>query len=113
MGNAGALVINKPRIDRVAQRIIRGLFFTEKGYPVPDGYEVTNSAQQSGLSTILDSLGDVGYAEHRTIGGTMFAYTFAPTDEDPNSIVWLSMFYEKLPFAGFTVLPKHLRGRAS
>ena len=109
MGNAGALVINKPRIDRVAQRIIRGLFFTEKGYPVPDSYEVTNSAQQSGLSKILASLGDVGYAERRTIGGTMFA----PTDEDPNSIVWLSRFYEKLPFAGFTVLPKHLRGRAS
>lgn len=113
LGAAGALVVDKARIDRVAQRIIRGLFFIEKGYPVPIGYEVTNSTRQQGISQILDSLGDIGYAEHRTIGETMFAYTYAATDEDPNTIVWLSMFYERLPFVGFTILPKHLRGAAT
>ncbi len=109
LGTAGGLAINKKRFDQVAERIIRGLFWHEKRYPVPTGYEVTNRFSQFGLGPVLDALGNVRFASWRNIGNGVFLYTFAPTDEDPDSMVWLSVFYQRLPFAGFTVKPKHLR----
>lgn len=107
--DAGGIAVEKRRIDRVADRILRGLFWHEKRYPVPAEYEVMNRVRQEGLDALLESLGDAPYVEHRTIGNGMFAYTFASTEEDPDSMVWLSLFFDRLPFAGFTVKPKHLR----
>jgi len=109
VGSTGALSVDKKRFDRVAERIIRGLFWHEKRYPVPEGYQVTNRFSQFGLRKVLDELDHVTYAELRDIGGGVFAYTFAPTDEDPDSMVWLSGFYGRLPFVGFTVKPAHMR----
>ena len=109
LADAGGIQIDKRRIDRVADRIIRGLYWHERHYPVPEHYEVMNRAQQAGLNAIFDSLGEVKFAEHRTVGNGMFQYTFAATDDDPDSMVWLSLFFGALPFAGFVVKPKHLR----
>lgn len=109
LNDAGGIAIAKKRIDRVADRILRGLFWHEKRYPVPSEYEVMNRVQQAGLSAIIDSVGNAPYAEHRTVGNGMFTYTFASTDEDPDSMVWLSLFFGRLPFAGIIVKPKHLR----
>src|SRR5262245_5791839 len=38
----GGMKVNRRRIIRVSNRIIRGLFFHEYGYRIPEGYEVIN-----------------------------------------------------------------------
>lgn len=109
LGKAGVLAIEKWRFDRVAERIIRGLFFHEKGRPVPNKYEVTNRLSQGQAKQILDGIPEAKFIEPRVIGDYIFAYTYAPTVEDPDSMVWLSYFYKRLLFVGFTVKPKELR----
>lgn len=106
LGTAPVLKIQKERFDRVAQRIVRGLFFHEKGYPVPQGYLVLNIPHQFGIDHVLEVLKDVRIPPLRLVGDGRFAYTFRCTDEDPDSGVWISFFYRNLPFVGFTRAPK-------
>jgi len=109
LGKAPAIKVQAKRIDRVAQRIIRGLFYEEFKVPVPEGYEVTNRMSQQGFGKILDGINPTLFKPWREIGNKHFAYTYAQTEEDPYSVIWLSVFYDALPFLGFTVKPKHRR----
>lgn len=109
LGKAPVIKVQKKRIDRVAQRIIRGLFFEEFKMPVPNGYEVTNQMRQHGVGEILSKINPTLFKPWREIGTRHFAYTYAQTGEDPYSVVWLSVFYDALPFLGFTIKPKHMR----
>ena len=105
LGKSGAIKIDKARFDRVAERVIRGLFFHELGFPLPIKYKVTNIYSQFGFQDIEHLLGKVKFEEPRVIGKGVFWYTYAMTDEDPNSGVWLQKYYEGLPFIGFTTDP--------
>ncbi|MDX2215705.1 MAG: hypothetical protein SFY66_20755 [Oculatellaceae cyanobacterium bins.114] len=105
LGKEPAFQLDIERIDRVAQRIIRGLFFHEKGYAVPAGYEVFTSIQQFGLEPILEQLTEVHFPQLHIVQDGIFSYTFKETEEDPNSIIWLLLFYKELPLVGFTRLP--------
>ena len=109
LGKAPALKLNKRRFDRVAERIIRGLFWHEKRHPVPDQYIVLN--RQSNFEPAVKALGAGAslFVEPRHIAGGAFAYTYASSAEDPSSSAWLSMIYGVIPFVGYTVKPKHLR----
>ncbi|MFQ5853812.1 MAG: hypothetical protein ACE5JU_24910, partial [Candidatus Binatia bacterium] len=40
LGCAPVLKFDQVRVNRVSQRIVHGLFFHEKGYPLPPDYEV-------------------------------------------------------------------------
>ncbi len=109
---AGILLSKEPvfqldieRIDRVAQRIIRGLFFHEKGYKLPSEYRVFAKIQQFGLEPILKQLPEVQFPQLRIVQNGIFSYTFRETEEDQNSSIWLLLFYEELPLIGFTSLP--------
>lgn len=102
---AAALELDVGRLDRVAQRIIRGLFFHEKKIPLPKNYKVIAKIQQFGLETILDSISEIVFPEPRVIQNGVFSYTFHDTTEDPLSGIWLLLFYNKLPIVGFTRCP--------
>jgi len=111
LGVAPAIKVNKVRFDRVAQRIIRGLFFHEKGYPVPEGYEVGNRFYQFGFERMVKSLGNAPFAEQCVIGDSIFIYTFASCTDAPDCTVWLSVFFRGLPFIGYTTKPEEKSDR--
>jgi hypothetical protein len=111
LGHAPALKFDQDRVNRVSQRIVRGLFFHEKGYPIPLDYEVIGLLKQFGMEPLLETLRQQGikFPTVRVIQSGVFAYTFRATTEDPNTTMWLALFYQKLPFVGFTGLPEQLR----
>jgi hypothetical protein len=106
LGTAPALRLDKERFYRVSERIVRGLFFYEKGHAVPADYLVLNYPQQFGLAGAARVLGDVGFPTPRTVGAGVFSYTYRCAEEDADSCVWISFFYRRLPFIGFTRRPK-------
>lgn len=106
LGDVPAIKVNKKRCDRVAQRIIRGLFFHEKGHPVPEGYKVENRFYQFGFERIVKSLGNPPFVEQRVIGNSIFIYTFASCTGEPDCTIWLSVFFRGLPFIGYTIKPE-------
>jgi hypothetical protein len=89
----GALQIDARRFDRVAERIIRGLFFHEKGHRLPEGYTVINQGFQFGAHPVLEALGTFRFSGSRVVGGGIFTYSFAYADDDPDSTFWFSQFY--------------------
>lgn len=109
LGRAPAIRVQAKRINRVAERIIRGLFFEEFKVPVPEGYEVTNRMSQQGFGNALEGIKPSLFKPWREIGKKHFRYTYAQADEDPYSVVWLSILYDSLRFLGFTIKPKHMR----
>jgi hypothetical protein len=111
LGHAPALKFDQDRVNRVSQRIVRGLFFHEKGYPVPLDYEVFGLLKQFGMEPLLETLQQQGikFPTLRIIQSGMFTYTFRATTEDPNTTMWLALFYQKLSFVAFTGLPEQLR----
>lgn len=111
LGHAPVLKFDQDRVNRVSQRIVRGLFFHEKGYPLPAGYEVSGLLKQFGMEPLLETLRQhgVSFPAPRIIQSGVFAYTFRATSEDPNTTMWLALFYQKLPFVGITELPQQMR----
>jgi hypothetical protein len=111
LGHAPALMFDQDRVNRVSQRIVRGLFFHKKGYRLPPHYEVVGLLKQFGMEPLLEPLRQQGinFPPLRVIQSGVFAYTFRATLEDPNTTMWLALFYQKLPFVGFTGLPHQLR----
>lgn len=102
LGTAPILKIDRDRLNRVAERIVRGLFFHERRHPVPSGYEVIGRVQQSGFDRILARLEGVAFPQVREIQHGVFSYTFKEAASDPDSTVWLAAFYDSLYFVGFT-----------
>lgn len=102
LGKEETLELDVMRIDRVAQRIIRGLFFHEKDFPVPENYQVIAKIQQFGVGPILEKLQGIDFPALHVIQDGVFCYTFCDTDEDPNSGIWLLLFYRNLSIVGFT-----------
>jgi hypothetical protein len=100
---ASGLKVDMRRITRVANRILRGLFFHEKGYRVPEGYEVINQDFQFGTHRVLDVLGTFQFSGARVVGDGIFTYSFVYADDDPNSSCWFSRFYGGFEFAGMTL----------
>lgn len=101
LGNTPALKVDRGRISRVAQRIVRGLFFHEKKYSVPNGYEALGYIQQFGIDPILEKLEGVEFPAVRDIQDGVFCYTFRQSEDDANSGILLALFYGSLPFVGF------------
>lgn len=103
--------IDRSRLNRVTNRIIRGLFHHENHYPVPADYIIETAFSQSGFPQFFKRIEPMldQFSLPRSIGNGVFAYSFASIEEDRNSTIWLLNFYEALPFIGFTVKPQHLR----
>lgn len=109
LGEAPAIKIDKERIDRVSERIIRGLFYKEAGIPLPEEYHVKNVIMQQGYGSLIKDIPQSKFKPWVDVGDGQFSYTYAQTDEDPYSMVWLTLYYGNLPALGFTLKPKHLR----
>ncbi len=102
--------IERHRIARVAERIIRGLFFHEIGYRVPENYRVVTRAGQfnrirQSRRAFNENLLTSTMTGHGVIQEGVFSYMYWVTGEDKNASAWL-MFFHNAPLIFGTTQPK-------
>jgi hypothetical protein len=102
--------VDLSRLDRVAARIIKGLFFTERGMRLPSDYSVVNYSSEGlrqvpmavgrQLQTLIEAL---LAREPKHIGGPQFLYWSDYNPDDPNQSTWLLVIHRHHFFIGWTV----------
>jgi hypothetical protein len=103
------------RLDRTASKIVKGLFYHVKGYPVPRSYKI--------LATNLDLfmekpssvevakliynylLPKCSWIKPTVIGNNVFSYQIFYEDDDPNTVFVLMVFYERWRYFGLVMEP--------
>jgi len=107
LGRSPAMKVNAGRINRVTDRIARGLFYITHNYPVPIEYEVMCVFKDA-----LFSLPEEFITKWRgfwkqpvTIGKNVFSYSYALCVDDSNGMLFIYGFYANLWFYGY-VSPK-------
>jgi hypothetical protein len=96
LGNTTVLAVNSMRLERVASRIIQGLFYHEKAKHLPEQYEAVAYApsrwvfrRNEEVNNQLVELATCTRSQPlKSIGDGVFSYKFCVCDEDDNSIVW-------------------------
>lgn len=103
--------VNLARLDNVAKRIAKGLFYYETGHRLPDEYEVV-AYSESGLRNLTDDVKQDLQAiiihplmsnVPKIIGKQVFSYRVSYSDTDANVSVWLFIFYERVAFLCMTL----------
>ena len=101
LGRQGVMALSRPRVERVCERITRGLFFLEMGVPVPDSYSVYGTPKEYGFRKLISVVPKGNFEPWKVVGNECFRYTYAKTQEDPNCSMWLGVFYGGLFMFGF------------
>lgn len=103
IGQQPALKYDRARIERVLNRIVRGLFFKENSVPVPADCKVESFIDQFGKDANATHE-SASFPPAKWAAGKMFLYTYLKAEDNPNISVWLGAFYERVSFIGFTGL---------
>jgi hypothetical protein len=104
LGNAGGYEVKVERCHRVAQRIVRGLFFVEQGKPLSADHDVTAlhvdhiRGAPPEVSELARAAASNGW---KKIGGEVFGYATAKAHGEGWSSVWLLSFYGRVEFLCF------------
>lgn len=107
----GVYTVDPARLERVTQRITKGLYYHHRGHRLPVTHEafafspptladMSQETYQMLKRTLLDP---VGPEPNRTIGRQVFSYKFRFAEDDPDSSIWLYLFYGRIPFIGMTL----------
>lgn len=115
VGHAPAFDIDKKRLLRVAERVVKGLFYHERQYRFPDNFVVTSSLVEDFVDDLKCDAGESGSALRRMVQGVMsrpsvkignnvFEYRvgFLDNHGEPNQSVWLLEFYGSVGFLCLT-----------
>lgn len=107
LGRSPAMLVSADRINRVTNRIARGLFYIIHDYPVPMRYEVTCVFRDVAFSMPKEFIAPWKgfWKQPVTIGENVFSYSYALCVDDPNGMLFIYWFYGKLWFYGY-VLPE-------
>jgi hypothetical protein len=113
LGRKGIYDVKLTRLNAVAARIIKGLFYHKYGRRLPSNYDAAAYCA-SGLSEIPSDMKAELSRWHRilttaapiTRGAKTFSAWGQALDEDPNLSIWLLDFYESVQFIGWTALPQ-------
>jgi hypothetical protein len=116
LGPGGILVpaifgdVDLGRFDRVVERIIRAIFFTERGKSLPLNYRVVNYSAEGmkvmpreaaiPLMAFIDSVTE---EEPKMIGGPQFLYWSRYEATDPNQSMWVIVIHRHHFFIGWTL----------
>lgn len=109
LGRSMAYEVDSDRLNRTADRIVRGLFFHHREERLPDDAQVKALCLESirsdrrTLQILEGTLSQLQEQPLITKGKGVFRYQFSLLEEDPSSSVWLFSFYEKVHFFGLTV----------
>lgn len=106
LGQSSALRVDDKRVRRVMRRIIKGLFYHERGTCLPSTHEVKGYVCEAEfpdpLLKLLETINYAGFYPIRKIQDDVFEYTFQSLEEDVNSTIWIGWFYENIKFFGAT-----------
>lgn len=113
LGKTTVLAVDFVRLERVASRIVQGLFYHEKGKRLPEQYEAVAyapskwafSRNEEVTHQLVELVTYVSSQPLTAIGDGVFSYKFCSCDEDDNAIVCVLIFYEGITFVGMT-MPK-------
>jgi len=107
LGRSPAMMVNADRINRVTDKIARGLFYITHDYPVPMRYEVTCVFKDAVFSMPEEFIAPWRgfWKQPVTIGENVFSYSYALWVDDPNGTLFIYWFYGNLWFYGY-ILPK-------
>jgi hypothetical protein len=103
--------VDLQRLDRVVVRTLRGLYFTEMGYRLPDGFEAVVYSEE-GLAGIPPADAESVRTQlvqpalnntPRTIGNEVLRYWMARARDHDHVTGWVFTFYRRVSFVGFTV----------
>lgn len=108
VGTAPALRVEGARLNRVAGRIVRGLFYHEKGFRLPDTCEAVAFADPLTMSDdpeVINRVVSFMLTKPETvIGDNVFSYRYFFHDEEEYTSAWLMTFYGSMLFSGSTSL---------
>jgi hypothetical protein len=119
LGNQRAIAFEGARIDRVARRIVQGLFFQVKGHRLPDDHAINVlpvrrfrelASLHPELDLALREFVGLIAAEPLTEYGDVFGYRWAQSPNGPSNTMWLLYFYEQLEFYCTTFPAASLEG---
>jgi hypothetical protein len=111
----GLLAVDRHRVERVLERIVRGLFFRLRGMRLPDTYTVglwsdwfaqeieDGSSFKSTLKEVERSL---SFQLPTRIGRDVFEFRSLTFDCDLYTTAWHLLFYSHRSFIGITALAK-------
>lgn len=110
LGNRSTYNVDLYRLDRVMERIIKGLFYHHAGYVLPKEY-IARSFSVDGLVNdnvwddpeLKNMLGVLSELKPVAIGKNIFSYKFLRLSDDINGSFWLFTFFSKVSFLGFTL----------
>ena len=95
----GGYRVNVPRLNRVASRIVKGLFWKEFGARLPDNYK-PKSWKDSDLAFTKKEL--MAQEPHKIIGNNVFEYWVQTVPGDKYTTAWVLRFYEAVSFSCIT-----------
>jgi hypothetical protein len=109
LGSRLAYNVDLDRLGRVPSRIVKAMFRRQRGFRLPDAYEVCTCAA-AGLRDVGRELaGEIHKFFTPLINtqpvsvGRVFSYWVAFDANDPNISVWLMLFYRRVVFISFTI----------
>ncbi|MHB8054412.1 MAG: HNH endonuclease, partial [Candidatus Aminicenantales bacterium] len=111
LGKGMSYTVDLNRLNRVAERIILGLFYHHKGYRLPDGWKAVafettgyRPSSKAKAQSLLDSLNRIlANRNIEVIEKDIFSYRFNFADDEPNGSMWLLIFYNRILFIGATL----------
>ncbi|HEX7183527.1 MAG TPA: hypothetical protein VF756_16960 [Thermoanaerobaculia bacterium] len=96
------------RLNRTANRIVKGLFFHHRGRRLPEGVNIKAlclegiQSDREGLQMLQETLAVLQGQPLIMKGRGAFGYRYFLLNDNPDSSVWLFSFYEKIHFVGLT-----------
>lgn len=97
--------LDKPRIFRVVERIIRGLYYHELRRPVPSSQRVLAALHVAEMSDLMWIVDGIHLATVRSAAGGAFEYTFA-RQRVAGTRIWLANIYNRMSILGFVTSSK-------
>lgn len=108
VGTAPAFRVKGARLNRVAGRIVKGLFYHEKGFRLPDTCEAVAFADPLTMNSDPEVINRiVSYMltkPEKVIGDNVFSYRYYFDEEEAYTSAWLMIFFESMLFYGSTSL---------
>jgi hypothetical protein len=107
LGNVGGFTPDWKRLERFAQRIVRGLYWKEMGRALAINHFLRATPIIQATPDLLKSVKELyGDREPRHIGAGAFSYVFTPTPKGGGT-AWIIEFYENVAFFALTGDPNH------
>jgi hypothetical protein len=111
LGESPAYDVDLSRLDKVASRTIKGLFYHEAGKRLPNEYFAPAFSAAGLVNLTREKQVQVKKTVHLLLNGpfrevgkrAVFVYWYHASTDDPCITTWLLLFFQRTAFIGFTV----------